>query len=170
MEDGKTRRKELMSAWVAGFFDGEGTIGLYSYERLKKGNSPYIIKRLTIENTNKEVMDYYSEFLNENNIKHYRFFHPKRKDRKSSPIYAVSVVSYRGCEKLLKTLLPYLVCKKKQAQAMLEFLELRRTIPWGHPIPEKLTYDYIKKIKQLKQSSEAIRLIPQGGKEMVHTV
>jgi len=167
MEASKTiSRKDLKTAWVAGLFDGEGSVGLYAFTRAD-GKNPSIIKRLTIENTNFELVDSFIEFLKEHKIKYYYWKPNLRRGRTNSPICAATVCSYRGCKKLLELLLPYLVGKKKQAQTLLDYFEYRDTIGWTN-FPERV-YEFADKIKQLKKSSETIRSTSDSDEDIVHS-
>ena len=147
-------RKVLLTVWVAGLFDGEGTIGIYIHKRKDREN-PRVTKHITIENTNSLVIEEYKKFLRENNIKFYYCYLPSRKNRISSPIYSVNVSSYRMCEKLLNLLFPYLVGKKEQAQTMLDFIQYKKEIGWQTPVLK--LEEFVNKIKQQKKSPETIR-------------
>jgi len=47
-------------------------------------------------------------------------------------------------------LIPFLVGKKEQAKAMLQFIEHRKKLGWQEGIPEKEVDVYIQKLKDLK--------------------
>ena len=151
MEDTKAICREgFKIAWAAGLFDGEGTIGIYKYPRKDRKSYPSIVKSLTIENTESVLIDCFAAMLKENKIKYYRLCLPSRKNKKSNPIHSVRVSSYRGIEKLLNMLIPFLVGKKEQAKAMLQFIEHRKKLGWQEGIPEKEVDVYIQKLKDLK--------------------
>jgi intein/homing endonuclease len=108
-------------AYVAGFFDGEGTIGLR-----QNGQTPYgFYPRLAIaqsgergETTLKEVQ----EFLFQNGIKSGVCRSGKKPGYQ--PGYALSVASRNSVTKFLNNILLYSRIKRREAQDMLRMLIL----------------------------------------------
>ena len=109
---------EVEIAWLAGFFDGEGCIGIYPKS---KGYS-YIV---TISNTDPRPLAKFREIFGGNiHLNNNRHLAGHENDR---PCYHYALYA-RGAQLFLELALPYFVIKKEQAEI---FLEARRNkSPW----------------------------------------
>jgi len=118
MKIGRTtefKLSKITKAWLAGFIDGEGYIGL-----TKKGERFQVIVR--IGTTHRATMLYVSTLLGA----------PLYTDRKNKPNWKdcyITVIYDHRAELLLKSLLPYLITKREQVLAILEY---RKTINSGN--------------------------------------
>ena len=97
--------RELRVAWAAGFFDGEGTVGL---ERQTSGNS-YL--RIAVGQLVREPLDILSKMWG-GSVRGYI--------ENDKPIYKWTATT-RMAEQALREMLPYLVVKAEQARIALEF-------------------------------------------------
>jgi hypothetical protein len=107
-------------AYVAGLFDGEGSIviGVSKPSIRNKQKSPSHWLQVGITNTSKELIvwlkDSFGGHISDNSHS------PSRK--KQRPCWAWRVNSHEAC-KFLKSILPFLKVKKKQAELAIEFQE-----------------------------------------------
>lgn len=106
--------------YLAGFFDGEGHVGVH------KGRGKYTQHDIAIANTHEPTIDAISRFLSSQTIKHSKF---KRtytvKHWKTA--YKIKVTSIRAGIVFLELILPFLLTKREQALSTLEYL--RRQTP-----------------------------------------
>ena len=124
-------KQEQFYAWLAGFIDGDGSIGIY-----KIGNSHQI--RLRASNTSKDIIDYIHKTIGLGYIAKYK---PK-KGRKSA--YEWIVVS-RNALAVLEQIEPYLKLKKEQASLVMNYQKtLKNTGHYRIPKPILLARDKIK--------------------------
>lgn len=108
---------ETDRAYIAGFFDGEGTVSMDS--RGKNGKIIYIRPYLKIECTDKPVIEWFSKIFDRN----LNEWEPSQPNRQNS--YSVRVTSLRNVLKILSQLLPYLKIKQRNAQLLIQYCELR---------------------------------------------
>lgn len=100
------------AAWLAGFFDGEGT---FTIARTGK----QLFAHVSCANTNETVVRYVLALLGE----HARLVTPKQRNFKHKPIYHV-FVRRRSIPGVIAVLLPYIVGKKQQAVLVAQFCEV----------------------------------------------
>jgi len=130
-------------AWLAGFWDGEGTITLYrsiwkwkpdgpntrrlrNHEREPERYRPLI----AVSHTDKPTCDFISTMLTELGAKHYYLNDPKRVNPTrlgKRPQYHISVMSFVGARRVLEVLTPCLVTKRPQAEALLRFIDIAQS-------------------------------------------
>lgn len=103
------------NAYFAGLFDGEGCI---SINKINKYKRPGFQLRISITNTNKEVLQ---NVLNIYGGKLYE------RNRDNARTYYDWVAVSKQCIKILELWLPFLIIKKKQAEVALEFQKNRTT-------------------------------------------
>ena len=113
---------ETEKAYLAGFIDGEGSIGIYpDYRR----NRNYRLV-LTVSNTNKEVIDWIAKVTEEQHSRQV-----KVKTTKNCPSWQGEKDRWKDCysiwfgsgiaQKILKEVLPYIIVKKEQATIALQY-------------------------------------------------
>jgi len=120
--------------YLAGFFDGEGCICIYDYERNKtikdKPNKVYkyqekLVKislaqkiRFHVSMIQKEtkVLEEIHQFLNEQKIKNSLYIY-------KNGIGSIQFSSHKAVYLFLKQIYPYLHVKQKKAKLAIEFLE-----------------------------------------------
>lgn len=103
---------ETELAWVAGFIDGEGSIGIIkTYGR--HGQSPTYLIRLEVSNTNREIITFLRDL----------FGGGLQPDKKRNPAWKDSykwVVAAKQAKDIIEQITPYLRLKKQQAELALE--------------------------------------------------
>lgn len=164
-------RKDVLTAWLAGVIDGEGSIfaqfGKQTNQPQKGYNTLRI--RLTISNTHYLVIKKCTEVLLELGVgfncvamNGYRTKTPGAKH------CATVVIEGKGrMRKLLPFIIPHLTCKKIQAELALELIEYRESLAI-HGKESKGRYgkmslsddskiqDYIKRIKDEKRNYPSV--------------
>lgn len=102
--------------YAAGFFDGEGSIGIYQQCKREGSINTTMCLRLSMTNTHRGVVEWF-----------YKTFHGTMRVRKWSPntrrvwIWGINT---RQAGHMLKALLPYLIVKRDEAIVALEFQAL----------------------------------------------
>jgi len=105
--------KEIDLAWLAGFFDGEGTICI-SPQKI----SHHYALCISVASIDRWILEWFSLAFNGKVNRQYRAKGNKRE------LWFWRIVDHQG-EVALRTLLPYLKLKKPQAELALEFREAR---------------------------------------------
>jgi len=109
--------EELSLQYIAGFFDGEGSIVIWKRREKKSPREYNINLEVRINNTNKIVIDKINTLIGGNiRIK-------SKKDCK--PCYEIIISNYRGILNFLEKIYPYLVVKKEIAKLTIEFCRSR---------------------------------------------
>lgn len=105
----KNQKQTLLYSYLAGIIDGEGTI------RIGKGGTTKYYAAISVGNVNKEVIDLLTKtFGSKTRIEKIRT--PSRQS-----IYRWGTGGNLSVPKIIKSLLPYLIIKKKQAEIVLKF-------------------------------------------------
>lgn len=105
------------AAYIAGFIDGEGTISL---NRLfKKHPHPTFYPLVRIDNVNKEVLTWINERIGG------RLHHIIEKRINHQNKWRLDTARTLEITELLKQLIPFLKVKRKHAEVLFEFCELR---------------------------------------------
>jgi hypothetical protein len=111
----KISLSEAQLGWLAGFFDGEGTIAINRYPTVSK--KPSFHGSVTVANTDKRVIAYIKELLSA----HVSCITPSKPRKKNHKVCYHIQLRRRSIAPFLEVILPYLVGKKKQAQLVLAF-------------------------------------------------
>jgi hypothetical protein len=105
------------AAWLAGFWDADGTIGIYR-------RSTYYVPSISCTNTDKKTIDAVCAILDEDSIE-YRVDYQDRGDRTNArPAWTIKLESRPRVMSLLQFLEPYLVGKQQQARLVMEWCSL----------------------------------------------
>jgi len=107
---------KLLKAYLAGFFDGEGSIFILRQKRKKLRDRITYSTKVEVSNTVKEPLE-----LLHSNYSGTIYTHI-RQSEKRKPIYIWSL-SNRKAYQFLKDIKPYLIIKKAQAQIGIELQE-----------------------------------------------
>lgn len=136
---------ETDKAYIAGFVDGEGYIGI-SIHRRKDWNRPYYTTQLNVYNTDIFALQSMAESAGVGSI--YLAHRQERPEHKIG--YVWRTTGLKAIE-LLKELLPYLKVKHKQAELAIRFPADGRSFHNNQAAQEAIR--------------EAIKILNQGGKE-----
>lgn len=110
-------------AWLAGVIDGEGTIGMIKRKVYAKGKYQYDA-RFSVANTNAEVMHHVIQIIRSLGVEPYICQREPSKDHHKSAVQ-VDLRRMAKVRTVLVAILPYLVCKKAQAEILLAFIDRR---------------------------------------------
>lgn len=145
--------------YMAGLFDGEGYIGLIK-GTAKKGYAQ-MSPRIDFANTSPIGVDDVICFLARHDINHHVAWKTLQKNWK--PAGHVVISNMYPCQKLLKTLLPFLRIKRNQAILLLEFVEDRIS---------KMSSGFCKKEQKYTERNYEIynqlRVLNRKGKETLN--
>lgn len=147
--------RELQDAYIAGFVDGEGYIGIYQNGKDKRGNH-YFNARVIVGQKNPEVLELIS---NQYGGKVYKSI-----DKRTSREYYRLDVSGKRAEALLKDIQPYAIEKREQIILALEAREiLTRTEPVKYSSIHAALSEIKNKIKRLNSPMGFGRVKPVRG-------
>lgn len=121
MDNPLAKTSDLEMGWLAGFFDGEGSFNIHHQRKRRwEGWKPWF----TVANTHAETVNKVIEIMDKLGLAyHVSWNQDKRKNRK--PIWRVEVTGLLRMRRLLNLITPYLFTKKRQAELLLEFVNLR---------------------------------------------
>ncbi len=110
------------TGWLAGFMDGEGCFNFT--ERREKGQRNSWRPIVTIVNTHVSTLEKCVSILDAAGVAHYiRWYNP------NNPKYAwrwdLQIAGHKRLLRLLNWITPHLFTKQKQAEGILDFLNLR---------------------------------------------
>ena len=142
-------------AWLAGFTDADGSIGLKKGFKNEKKAQHSLVPRVTFHNTCIVTLNRVVELL----LKFQKSVKTSQRQRAKpthSSMSNVEVLGMKQCEPLLRMLLPYLITKKLEAQILLEFIERRKSRGVRNKPYESTDYKahsalaYLKKTRHLR--------------------
>jgi hypothetical protein len=110
-------------AYLAGLFDGEGSINIFKQPNKKDRINPCYFLEISIGNTHKGVLKWVSENFG-GRLAH----NAEQYTRRNHRTWRWRASSNEACA-VLMILLPYLVVKKEQAELAIEFQEHINTHP-----------------------------------------
>lgn len=125
------KMRNVDRAYLAGFIDGEGSIGLYSTnypKQRRKGWSPSFFIRLAVCNTDKEI----PEFLKDHYGGSCLLEHPGQYSysNRIAKIYRYNATG-KICYEIIKDIVPYLKQKKERALLAIKFYQNRKKLTWN---------------------------------------
>lgn len=156
--ENQQERLEWEISWLAAFTEGEGWISLTKNSSLQKGKRYFRFDpNCGISNTAKDLINECIRILNKYEIEH---LVAKRKGSgigKSQPLdrYEIIMRCSDRTSKFLKLIYPYLIgIKKKRAELVLKFIDLRKSKPKKTPYgpDEQAIYDEMFSYKGMTQS------------------
>lgn len=118
-------------AWLCGFFDGEGHVGMNisgNYSAMKKKSTrrlTIIVPRIIFTNTHYPTVIYIRDLLNRANIG-VHVSTGRRGSEKHKPIYRAIVNGHKRCLKVLPILVKFSVTKKRQLEIISAWLKHRQ--------------------------------------------
>jgi hypothetical protein len=140
---------ELQIGYIAGFFDGEGTIHVSPYSRKgkRKGEKSYQIV-VRVGNTNRRILENIQSWLD------YGYIFDDPTPRKK-PFYVLIINHQEDKLKFLELILPFLIEKRNRAELVIEFLKLRLNTRRGKGCNcqsnyTKVELDWFKKYQERK--------------------
>lgn len=117
---GNQQATSIKLAWLAGIWDGEGTISIY----YAKQNNAYVA-RLTLSNTSDEMINEIAKIFDSLDIKGHIWKATKQRKASHKLEYHMTVNKLENVLRGTKAMLPYLIVKKAQAELIIRFIESR---------------------------------------------
>lgn len=133
MDDTRSQSAGNVISWLAGFIDGEGCIGFNKVSHKKDFHYPH----LCIVNTHKPTIDRIIEILSALGIRYWIVSPTCRNKPKYKQDYQVVVRGLKRLKPMLDLIIPHLFTKKPQAEAVLDFINYRLSLPPKSPYGEK---------------------------------
>lgn len=137
--------RKLDLAWLAGFIDGEGSIGIYREFDKRKGENYHVYRgALSIVNTNRDSLERCQEIIGAGRIVPHRSHKAQRPTHKLA--YHWALRKQELLWDILLELTPYLVIKKMQALLVADYCDSRMATPptrgWYRPYTEEQLENY----------------------------
>jgi hypothetical protein len=147
-------------AWLAGLWDGEGTITVFLTHR-EKGQEKYNAS-LILTNTDEKIISEATKILDELELRMHLFKRkPEKKEWKSA--YQLTTRKLEVVKKFCEIFIPYLIGKKAQAELTLRFVNSRLKGKCNNYSEEEKTLCQQLKLLNRRgyyESSTTIRLTP----------
>jgi hypothetical protein len=137
-------------AWLAGLFDGEGSIGIY--DRIARGKYTTWSMRLTLTNTNVVMLDHTKALLDKLGLAYYVQENQKHGNENWRPRWQMLFTGFSRCWFFLKLIRPHLVGKAKEADLALEFLDSRMNTPTASTPYSERDMEIIQLLKDAKRN------------------
>ena len=111
-------------AWLAGIFDGEGTVGINGNNARGMGQLRWAVK-----NTSPEMIKRVSEILASWNVPFYYNYgkgdQSERYTQKTKESLTIAVSGMASIRRIMENIEPYLTAKKAEANLLLDYLKWR---------------------------------------------
>lgn len=134
-------------AWLAGFWDGEGSITIFSHQ--EKNGNPKISPTLLAVNTHEETIAHVSDILDRLGTS-FHILTKKPHSKKHKPAIQISTRNRQYIKTVLEAMLPFLVTKK--AQAMLTLRYVNKKIEQGsRPSYDEDDYEIQESVQSLNK-------------------
>lgn len=117
-------------AWLAGFWDGEGSILLQRRTTNRGGN--WYCPEMTVYNNDRETVDFIKKILDSRGIKSY-IHSRKPKNPKHGEQHQLRIVGLTQTTKLLRLLIPHLITKLGRATLLERFVISRLSSSGNKP-------------------------------------
>lgn len=174
--DGQHRANLAETAWLAGVFDGEGSIHAHLVSpRKEEWNCMSMRLDIKISNTSKLLMEKVQRIVEKITYRKHKIRLNQVYQSMGKLIYCIEVPNQRGIRMLLDAMLPFLTVKKAQAEAAIAFCVSRKLnrhygsgfTPEELVLPTKLkqlkkdVFDYMLEGRQTKRATPTL-LIGEG--------
>jgi hypothetical protein len=123
-------RKDLTLAWLAGLIDGDGCISFQrmSETRRLKRTSSHLVPYITITSTCTLTYEYMVKLYKELEVPLHVSMKPNTNPERQKPVYIFKTHGLKRSKTLLPLIMPYLVTKKREAELVMEFIEIRERL------------------------------------------
>lgn len=152
--------KAVKLAWLAGIFDGEGTITTTK-------NNGTTRPLLQVTNTNQPLLTEVQTLLNELVKRPVRACLQQRGKLSVKPCYYLYVTKQSEVKLVLEALIPYLIGKREQAVLLLEYVNIRLKRREDNPhqsAPYEKREDFLStRIKEISRYEGNRKSVESGG-------
>jgi hypothetical protein len=131
---------EARLGWIAGIIDGEGSITVTSNPASKRQLNSFgqLQPKLTMWNTDQRLVSEFMDILDENNIPHHVFTQkPRGKNINKKVQFRVEIHGLKRIMKALPPIIPYLISKRGEAEAIMAFCASRLSRQQNSPYSEE---------------------------------
>jgi len=118
----ETRLTERELAYMAGLFDGEGTIGIFKVQPRRRTKNPTFRPIIQFVNTDLRLIAKFTNIAKVLGCTYY--MHTDSKNHRKT-CYTVQITRFSMQVSWLEAFIPYLVGKREQAELQLEFVKRR---------------------------------------------
>lgn len=127
---------EIDLAWLAGLWDGEGSLGM-KVQKYKADGKTYFEPYAQVVNTHQGTLERVDRILTDLHVGHHISWpkpHPwgGRQPAQYKPLWSVRINGLRRVKSLLIWLKPYLTTKAEQAALLWEYIEGREEHEYKH--------------------------------------
>ena len=139
-------------SWLAGIMDGEGNI-MVSAKKASANDKRYLAPKVRVSNTDMRMTRKLSEIYFAMGLK-YHFAIANLKNPYLKTAISINITAQGSCRKLLKSIIPYLVNKKRMAEIVVDILDFIKPFPkggntvrrnyWDTPTMRRLMEEYSK--------------------------
>lgn len=144
---------ETDKAYIAGFIDGEGCIGIY--QRHKGKDKGHYEPKVSIGQSNKEILEKILKMMDNLKSSYVSLSCKGTIGNRTKDYYQLNIFRLSSIKELLEEIYPYLILKQKQAEIMLNFVNHRLTLKnkvtnnlRGYGDFDKECYLQLKKLKK----------------------
>ena len=170
-----TRLTERDLAYMAGLFDGEGTIGIFKVQFKSKPAKTF---RPVIQfvNTDLRLIAIFTNIAKALGCTYY--IHADHKNHRLKKCYTVQITRLHMQQSWLKTFIPFLVGKREQAELQLAFVERRMDLNannasvkdrkgklilgFGHAKHDEVDEEFYEKVRVLNRGGSETTRVPQS--------
>ncbi len=115
-------------AYLAGFIDGEGTIGI-RYHRDKRLHKGFTIDaQVYITNSNRAILEIIQKEIGGS----ISISTAEGKNKNSKPVYRLKFLNHKIILSVLTSIVPYIITKKEQTDLLIKFCNLREKRSYGN--------------------------------------
>lgn len=154
-----TNIKDTDLAWLAGFLDGEGTIGISRCNN-KMQPHPYLRPHLQAPNTDRRLIEHMGRIIEGVTGKTQSITRPPMPAGQKT-MYRLRVGTQWELAILIPLLLPYVVSKKRQSQLVLEFCQRKLGRNGGHRWYEFKEQDEAAYLECLALNKRGVPIMPE---------
>lgn len=153
---GKGSLIESELGWLAGLWDGEGSITMFKH--YEQGRRRQYIPVVCMTNTNPEIISHAIQLLDRSGIR-LRVAILRKSDGVNSECYQILTTKQSVVKEFLEMLMPYLIGKKAQAELLLRFVSSRLNVLAGAKAMKFAKYDH----ETADKIESEIRLLNKKG-------
>jgi hypothetical protein len=156
---------EVEKAWLAGFWDGEGSITIFTHT--EANGRKKICPTINVTNTNTEVIAYVVTLLDKLGTS-FSIAEKRNNGEKHKDAYCVGTRNMQYIKTVLEAMQPYLVCKKAQCTLVLRYVNKKLTQRETNERPryDDEDYDTQEKCQSLNKRGK-VSLSPTTTREAV---
>ena len=132
MDNQQAKTTDIEIGWVAGFADGEGS---FCFRRREGKRKPLIdchVPVFCINNCHIPSLNHLTEILEKAGLTYWVYWRRKNHPKHSTQ-WNVTISGLKRIKPFLLWLTPYLFTKQKQAEALIDFINLRESKPYNAP-------------------------------------